>query len=304
MTRLASTGPTAAPFLATKLRVMQERLREVEGRFVGSLDDELACHDLRVALRRTRTLLEVGRRVLGRFHADEVRAALRELQRATGALRDEEVLRTVIESLGVEREDVATWLATRLRREQRLRRALARRVQSGELARGRTLLDALLAFRADPEHDRRLEKFSRRAVERAQGRVERRRAAAVGDAVALHDLRIAAKRLRYTADTFAEALPAEIADLARTAARMQGRLGDLHDVDVAIAAVRHARSLSAEGRSELLVALGKTRAERVAAYASEVGTAERAAPGLATAGRRTRPIQAVGAASLRKISTR
>jgi len=292
--QLASTGVTAGPYLVAKLQALDARLEEVEPRVLAADRDEEACHDLRVALRRTRTVLEVGRSVLGRHHANEVRATLRDVMRATGALRDEEVLLGVVSSLGVDRPDVHAWLEARERREQRLRRILTRLVKAGELRRGRHLLHALLAFRADPSRDRRLAKFARRAVDKARRDVERKRAVAPDDVSALHDLRIAYKRLRYTVETFADALPHDLAMLAQTAARFQKRLGDVHDVDVAIGAVRRARTLTDEGRADLLAALYRLRVDRIAAYARERGVT--IVPSV--------PPQAVGGESLRKISTR
>jgi CHAD domain-containing protein len=295
---LASTGITAGTYLADKLRALDTRLHEVELRLLATVlaaeRDEDACHDLRVALRRTRTVLEVGRRVLGRFQADEVRGTLRELMRASGALRDEEVLIEVIASLGVERPDVAGWIEARKRRERVLRRALTRLVRAGELQRGQHLLGALLAFRPDPRRDRRLAKFARRAVDRAKRNVERHKVVAPDDVSALHDLRIAYKRLRYTVEAFEGALPSESSMLAQTAARFQKRLGDVHDVDVAIGAVRRARTLTDEGRAELLAALYRLRVDRIAAYARERGVT--IVPSI--------PPQEVGVESLRKISTR
>jgi CHAD domain-containing protein len=290
---LAATCATAGPYLAAKLVALDARLVDVTPRVLASGDDEEAVHDLRVGLRRTRTVLEVGRPVLGRFYADEVRRALKEIMDATGALRDEEVLRALIGSLGVTHPDAATWLAGRARRERRLRGALVRLVREGKLDQGRRLLEALLAFRVNPERDRRLSKFARRAVEEARRGVDRRRGARVTDMEALHRLRIAYKRLRYTAETFDDALPSDLSALAQPAARFQGRLGDLHDVDVAIGCVRRARSLSLEGREELLAALDREREVRLAGYLKEVGVT----PAPPT-------VQALGTESLRKISTR
>jgi CHAD domain-containing protein len=284
---------TVGPYLAGKLHTLDARLGEVAPRVLASGDDEEAVHDLRVAIRRTRTVLEVGRAVLGRFQADEVRRALRDVMRATSDLRDEEVLLALIASLGVPHPDVQTWLETRQRRERKLRRALVRAVRTGELERGRALLAALLAFRIDPGRDRRLSKFARRAVERSRRDVDRRRDAPLHDADALHRLRIAYKRLRYTVDTFADALPTDMAAFSQPAARFQGRLGDLHDVDVAVGCVRRARALSPEARDALLAALARERESRVATYARELGMVVLA------------PLaQAPGGDSLRKISTR
>jgi len=290
---LATTCATVGPYLAGKLGVLDSRLAEVTPRVLASGDDEEAVHDLRVALRRTRTMLEVGRPVLGRFQADEVRRALKQIMDATGALRDEEVLRALVGSLGVTHPDAPAWLESRLRRERRLRRALVRLVRAGTLERGQRLLEALLAFRVNPTRDRRLTKFARRAVERARRGVDRRRDAGTTDADALHCLRIAYKRLRYTVETFVDVLPSDVAVLAQPAARLQGRLGDLHDVDVALGCVHRARSLSPEGRAELLAALVRERDARVAAYLKEIGQAP--TPTL---------VQAAGTVSLRKTSTR
>ena len=185
------------------------------------------------------------------------------------------------------------WLDARRKRERRLRAALVRLVRSGELDQGRTLLEALLAFRVNPSRDRRLAKFARRAVNGARREVDRRRSARPDDSAALHRLRIAYKRLRYTAETFAESLPTDLAALAQPAARYQGRLGDLHDVDVALLCVRRARGLSEEARAELLAALTRERGVRFAAYARDLGVAAV-----------TPLVQPVGADSLRKTSTR
>jgi len=294
---LASTSATAGPYLVSKLRVLDARLQEVEPRVREAHQDAAACHDLRVALRRTRTVLEIGRPVLGRFHAEEVRRALRDLQRATGALRDEEVLLEVVTSLGVDRPDVAAWIEARRRREHAQRLALVHLVRDGHLQRGRELLRALLTFRIDPARDRRLAKFAKRAIDRARREVERQRAAGLDDASALHDLRIAYKRLRYTAEALADALPNGVAQLAPASAKIQKRLGDVHDVDVAIGAVRRARTLTPEGRADLLAALYRLRENRISAYARELGLS--LSPSVPPAER-----QAVGNDSLRKISTR
>jgi CHAD domain-containing protein len=283
----------AGPFLAGKLRALDDRLKDVAPRVTGTALDADAVHDLRVALRRTRTMLEVGAPLLGRFRADEVRRSLRGVMRATGALRDDEVLLELLGSLGVDRPDVHAWLEARGKRERRLRRAMVRHVEAGELDGGRALLQALLAFRVNPRRDRRLAKYARRAIEGARRDVDRRRGARPDDAAALHRLRIAYKRLRYTAETFAEAMPGEAPAIASRAARMQSRLGDLHDVDVAIVCVRRARSLPPDARTELLASLARARETRLAAYLRELGPVS-AAPLL----------QLVGSDSLRKISTR
>jgi CHAD domain-containing protein len=277
---LASATGMAGQFLVAKLCAFDARLGETVPRLLDPADIE-AVHDFRVALRRTRTLLEVGRPVFGRFYADEVRGALRDVQRASGALRDEEVLLELLASLALDPHEppsyvsnVKDWIDGRRRRERRLRSALRRKVREGELDRGRHLLAALVAFRIKPSRDRRATKFARRAVEDARREVEHRRRAPMQDPEALHNLRIAYKRLRYTVEAFATVLPSDLVNLAQPASRFQSRLGRLHDVDVVITCVQNAPNLLDAGREALLVELDRLRRDRVAALEEELGGAE------------------------------
>ena len=57
------------------------------------------------------------------------------------------------------------------------------------------------------------------------------------DADALHEMRIAVKRLRYAIELFQPCWPRAIATHAKRAARIQTTLGDIHDCDVWIASV-------------------------------------------------------------------
>jgi CHAD domain-containing protein len=294
----ARRAGTTGPFLTEKLRALETRLGDVGPRVLVSDDDADAVHDLRVVLRRIRTLLETGAPVLGAYHAGVVRSATRDLMRASGALRDEEVLLELIASLGEDRPDVEHWLDCRRRRERSLRRTLRRTLAGGDLDRCRRLLEALLTFPTRPSRDKRVAKFARRAVDDARREVEKRKAVPLDDVEATHRLRIAFKRLRYTVEAFAGALPADLAGLSAPAARMQSRLGNLHDTDVALACVRRARSLSPPGREALVASLERVRAERAAACEQELGAQRGAVLSIRLAR------HAVGGDALRKISTR
>jgi CHAD domain len=54
----------------------------------------------------------------------------------------------------------------------------------------------------------------------------------------LHNLRIAAKRLRYTLEIFEDALPPACQSIAEELSQIQDELGALHDADVMIALLR------------------------------------------------------------------
>jgi CHAD domain-containing protein len=60
-----------------------------------------------------------------------------------------------------------------------------------------------------------------------------------------HDLRIAAKRLRYVLEIFAPCLGEEAETARRAAKQLQSVLGDLHDCDLMLTKVAHIGSAAA-----------------------------------------------------------
>jgi CHAD domain-containing protein len=62
---------------------------------------------------------------------------------------------------------------------------------------------------------------------------------------AQHDMRIAAKRLRYVLEIFAPCLGTEAEAARRAAKEVQSVLGDLHDCDLMLPKVEHIASLAA-----------------------------------------------------------
>ncbi len=75
---------------------------------------------------------------------------------------------------------------------------------------------------------------------------------------ALHDMRIAAKRLRYVLETTRPAFGRPAADGARAARRLQDLLGEIHDCDVMLPRVRaHERRLRAEDAEALEFSAGR-----------------------------------------------
>lgn len=66
----------------------------------------------------------------------------------------------------------------------------------------------------------------------------------------LHDMRIAAKRLRYTFEVFEDVFPAASKAIVEELTRLQDELGDLHDSDVMIDLL-HTRL--ADGQSDTVV---------------------------------------------------
>ena len=264
----ANGPPSAGPYVLKKLRELDASLVAAIPRVVESSDDE-AIHDLRVAIRRLRTMLKMARPLFGRWHADVVRKAFADVMKATGDLRDEEVLEETLEGLS-EDPTFTSWLQTRAARERKLRRAVNARIERGELDRARLMLKALLVFPFDPERNVDLSKFARRTVERARRTVEKGRDVSADDMLGLHALRISYKELRYSIELLSDALPLDARAMLEPAIVFQKRLGEIHDVDVAAEVLRHARTLPTAAREQVAAALGKVRERRIGKYLREL----------------------------------
>jgi CHAD domain-containing protein len=263
---------TLSAYVKPHLLTLADNLTRVVPRVVAG-DDGEAVHDLRVALRKLRSVLRVVRRLYGRYHTEAVRAGFKRVADATGALRDEEVLGETLSSLDLSpraRESLAPWLRGRhARRERKLRRDVVALVGGGALDAPLGLLSALLTLPVDPDHDKPAARFARKVVFSALDDIERAQPVDPSDAARLHGLRILYKRLRYAIDAFAGVLPPEFEALERAAAAFQKRLGAVHDLDVALDVVEGADGLSPEARAEVLEALGHERERQVDKYEKE-----------------------------------
>lgn len=299
---------SARDFLGPVLLSHIERVRADARRVVtaseqgeGAEPDAEAVHDFRVSLRRLRTLLKPARRIYGRRRLRPVAEGLREFARATGALRDEEVLRETLTALDLDeaaRAAVAGWVAQRARREREARAHIVELLRQdrpddtgapqvdapAEGETGATQADAPVEgerLRLEP-HLARLERrisrrkarkrgaeaLARRAIGDALDDVRALAASDPGDGAAMHALRIRFKRLRYSAETFSPLFGERAERTAKSASRMQRRLGQLHDADEALAQMTTAEALAPDARAAVLEALAAERA-RLAHKATE-----------------------------------
>jgi len=270
---VASIPDRAAELFAPALLSLIEATRAASARVVASAGaeaarDDDAVHDLRVALRRLRTLLGPAREV---YRKKKLRRVIRDLGRvgrAAGALRDEEVLLDTLSGLELPdatATELAAWMTHRASKERLLRTRLAERLRPPEGDGGRSTLDAALhrlesRVNSGKARDADARALAARALDRAVERVRALAGAGVEDAAMMHALRIRYKRLRYTAELFAPIVGERASQLARGAARMQKRLGDLHDFDEAVSQVERTRRLSDAARQALRDTLRVARA--------------------------------------------
>jgi CHAD domain-containing protein len=271
-----------APELFALIASVRHAAARVEATGKREAGDPEAIHDLRVAIRRLRTALRPARRVYGKRSIREIGSDLGRFAQATGALRDEEVLREILGALELParaRTELDGWLWQRARQERARRRAIVTLLMTtDEEGRGRPgplhapPLGATLARlerrlgRSDPR-EIPAGTLAEEATFAAIAAVRDLAGAPLTDAPAMHTLRVRFKRLRYTAELFAPALGEPAAALAKPAARMQKRLGELHDLDEALVRIGRARSLSEPAVAAVRRALVRARVkagERVA----------------------------------------
>jgi len=252
--------------LIAEVRRTQARVSATAGRRNGGANDPEAIHDFRVALRRLRTTLRPARRVFGKRRLREIGAGLRRFAQATGALRDEEVLRETLVALELPpraRAELAAWLVQRARQERVRRRAVVALLTAPDGPDGPSLGTALAHLERRIGR-RRHEEIGTLAMAEATAAaafagVEELASADPRDVAAMHALRIRFKRLRYSAELFAPALGERSAVVAKSAARMQKRLGELHDVDEALVRVGRSRGFSDTGAAAVHRALLRMR---------------------------------------------
>jgi CHAD domain-containing protein len=202
-----------------------------------------AVHKMRVAVRRARSVLGIGARLLDAEPTRRLEAELKWLAGELGEVRDLEVLR---ERFAGRLAEIGAapppWMAELADRERAAYTRLGRTLGGDRYF---ALLDALEAFVADPPFTERAGRTARTAVPalvaRAWRRVanrhaeleeaERRHAADLDET--RHRTRKAAKRARYTAEAARPVLGEPARRLAAQAERVQETLGAYQDSVIA-----------------------------------------------------------------------
>ena len=208
--------------------------------------DGEGVHRMRVATRRLRSALRAAQRMLEPSWVDQTRAELQLLGAVLGEVRDADVfaayVQTEVERMGAGAAQGGADLVSLI--GERSSPARARLVEALDSPRYLALLDRLDAIseslpvtpaRDSPEH------MLRRATRRAQRKARKLRPASSDEQ--LHRLRIAAKRVRYTAELAESSGNRAAAKLRKRAVALQTILGEHQDAAVA---ERQLESLAAD----------------------------------------------------------
>ena len=225
-------APKAKPKAKVGLRPWMERvLVECDRAAAGFEADPV--HDLRVALRRCRSLADGLMAMDSHPSWTEMKKAGRKLFRALGELRDMQVMQEWIEKLTEADADAVDPVAAKLLDHVHAREAECKQLAWKDLNQfdkrrwrqwSRTLPARAARVRPGSVVYRHLALEKWTAAYDLHKRATRTRSQA-----ALHELRIGIKRFRYTVENF---LPDEHARWGKDLKELQDLLGEVHDLDV------------------------------------------------------------------------
>jgi CHAD domain-containing protein len=199
---------------------------------LGSLQsspDLETVHDLRVAIRRCRSLAAVMEEIDTDPAWPDLRKVARKLFRGLGAVRDAQVMEEWIKKLGPENDPLRVQMLASLGTDEKQRSADALHVAAKFSEKEWTSLERRLRQRVRlvPVGGLAAECL---ALERFEEAKElHNRALRTEKPKPWHALRIGLKRFRYTVEGF---LPEHYAAWGENLKRLQDLLGDVHDLDV------------------------------------------------------------------------
>jgi CHAD domain-containing protein len=262
----APPPPAPVPAAAAWIAVLREQLDEITSHLPGAIagEDPEELHDLRVAVRRSRSALRHAKGVLPPELVECFRPELTQLQQATGPARDLDVLRADVSAIGdVDLDPLRALLSSRAETARDDLVAMLSSDQTKALLEdwGQTL-DALVAALDDDEADEwgRWPRHAHRdVVDVAATRIDRQRKRVLkrGNAVTetspperLHELRKQGKELRYLLELFGSYVPDRATPkVTKALKRLQDVLGHFQDLTVQRDELAHHRdSLPAEAQ--------------------------------------------------------
>jgi len=269
--RPAGTSPKSPP--EDLQRFLKRVLLEQEAVIESFAADPI--HDLRVALRRCRSLAEGFATLDDDGDWKELRSAAKKLQSGLARLRDAQVMAAAVRRLKIAGGPAGAAVAEALRRDERKGQEEARAaLEDFSRKRWKRLRRRL------PQRAERLASvpvsFMHLALERVREASALQHRWRGGQSVAAaHSLRIAVKHFRYTVQSF---LPEQYAAWEKDLKRMQDALGEIHDLDVLRAwLLKVARRESLDPRTvhAWMRRISVARQERVESYKKAVSVPAR-----------------------------
>ena len=214
--------------------------------------DPEGVHSMRVASRRIRSTLRSFMPYLNKRSLAPIVKQIKSIADALGEVRDQDVAIQALEDLSAEAPKQFSSTLERLIESRNARRDEARHELKKTIAKdflkelsGQFEASITSAFQPDATANEQVSEplyidVARTIIGDRLDELEHLSHSLFNpdDPGPLHEMRIAAKRLRYAIELFAECLPSDIEAFAKEAAHLQTELGQLHDCDVWIADFR------------------------------------------------------------------
>jgi len=240
---------------------MERVLKELES--VRETPEPDAVHDLRVAIRRCRSVAAVMEEVDPDAAWADMRKLGRRLFRQLGELRDTQVLEEWTKKLGPESDPVRQQLLTAFTAQEKELQQLAQKAVQKFDQKPWRKLERKLQGRS------RLVPFDRLAAEcLALERLEAGKelhvhALRTEKPEAWHELRMGVKRFRYTVESL---LPTRYVEWGENLKRIQDLLGEVHDLDVLSLKIGEGAGDFEESRAVWAERIASQRHERIETY--------------------------------------
>jgi CHAD domain-containing protein len=235
----------AANALEWAAEVLRVRFDEVVNLRDAALDfsDIEGVHSMRVATRRLRSALHDFTPFMDKRPPKRVRKELKQLADALGAVRDQDVAIVALEGLQVEaenepiKEGIGKLLKERSGLREVARLDLTEALTVGNLNDLQERFTATIDKVARRKKSKQIVSFKEAGRKVVAGSLQDLLDLGVSlyepfKTEELHEMRIAAKRLRYATELFVACWGARIAPFADEIAEMQSSLGEVHDCDI------------------------------------------------------------------------
>ncbi len=227
-----AVGPILAAALDSRWQSYRAQLRQCQERF-----SEEAVHELRVATRRLLAQLTLSSCIAPGAALEKARRILKRRLEALGGLRDAQVQSLFIEKKASNFPEVLLLHAWLQRRERRLARAAAEKVNGFKTRKLERWIAALIGDLTANAGKSRAQSQLASAVLRAAAQafaeaVERRQAIDLADLRTIHQTRVAFKRFRYIMESLSPGITGLSRQQLRALAYYQRKMGIIQDLEV------------------------------------------------------------------------
>lgn len=226
------------PISSVTAALLDRRTRELKRHLPAAIKgDGIGVHQARVASRRLREAVPVLGEDLKKGRTRKAQRKIRRVTRALGVVRELDVTLTVLDTLaatGILPRLALEEVRRRVVEEREARRAdMLKRLERVNLAKLEKRLQSVSGQLQEVSTDEWRDALRDRLVKRRKAlRAAITAAGQMYHPEALHQVRIATKKLRYALEIAAEAGVKAAAPLVAKLKRMQDALGTLHDLQI------------------------------------------------------------------------